>query len=194
MKKNFSGPPIFLRLFLFLSCVFIMSVLVSLPYFLVQQDLRQSANDPQIQMAEDLARHLSKGQAVSAISFPESVNMSEDLGVFVSIYDGKGQSVASTAYLNGQLPNVPLGVLLYAKEHGQNRITWQPQVGARAAIVVTPYQNGTSYGYVVVGRSLREVEKREDQIFSIVSLIWIGLFCLISVLFFFLPKSTVKSR
>jgi len=171
-----------------------MSVLVSLPYFLVQQDLRQSANDPQIQMAEDLARHLSKGQAVSAISFPESVNMSEDLGVFVSIYDGKGQSVASTAYLNGQLPNVPLGVLLYAKEHGQNRITWQPQVGARAAIVVTPYQNGTSYGYVVVGRSLREVEKREDQIFSIVSLIWIGLFCLISVLFFFLPKSTVKSR
>ncbi len=188
VKKNFSGSPVVLRLFLFLYCLLIMSVLVGLPYLLIQQDLRQSANDPQIQMSEDLARHLSKGEAVSAIPFPESVNMSEDLGEFVSIYDDKGGPIASTAYLNGQLPKVPIGVLLYAKTHGQNRITWQPQVGARAAIVVTPYKNGAISGYVVVGRSLREVEKREDQMFSIVSLVWIGLFCLISIIFFILPN------
>jgi len=38
--------------------------LIGLVYVAVQQDLRQGANDPQIQMAEDTAAKFANGQSV----------------------------------------------------------------------------------------------------------------------------------
>ena len=56
--------------------------------------------------------------------------------------------------------------------HGQDRITWQPRTGVRQAIVAV-YFHGRKTGYVVAGRSLREVEKRVDDLGLIVAAAWL---------------------
>jgi hypothetical protein len=46
------------------------------------------------------------------------------------------------------------GVLDYMRQHGEERVTWQPEKGVRMATVVVRYDKG----FVLAGRSLREME------------------------------------
>ncbi len=50
-----------------------------------------------------------------------------------------------------------------ASRVGEDRITWQPEPGIRSAVVVVHY-TGATPGYVMAGRSLREVEWRIDRL------------------------------
>jgi hypothetical protein len=59
----------------------------------------------------------------------------------------------------------PKGVLGASTLTHQNRITWQPRAGTRIALVVQAYKHDANTGYVLVGRSLKEVEVREDMLF-----------------------------
>lgn len=63
--------------------------LCALVYASVQQSLRQGANDPQIQMAEDVATVLPAGKVDLALS----------LAPFVIIYDSTQKVLASSAVL-----------------------------------------------------------------------------------------------
>jgi hypothetical protein len=45
----------------------VLTGLIGLVYVAVQQDLRQGANDPQIQMAEDALAKLANGQSVQNV-------------------------------------------------------------------------------------------------------------------------------
>jgi len=139
----------------------------------VQQSYRQSANDPQIQMAEDGAAALARGTSVNALVPSAPVAMESSLAPFVMVYNNSGELIASSATLNGKKPTVPSGVLVAAAKTGENRVTWQPSPSARSAIVAAHYASAQHVGYVVVGRSLREVEKRESQLEIRVILAWI---------------------
>ncbi len=75
------------------------------------------------------------------------------------IFDNTGQLITTSAQLRQQAPALPPGVLAYARLKGQNRVTWQPEPGVRIAAVVVSFV----HGHVLSGRSLREVEKPEDQ-------------------------------
>jgi hypothetical protein len=72
-----------------------------------------------------------------------------------------------------------MGVLDYVRKNGQDRVTWQPAPGVRMATVVVPYKNG----FVMAGRSLTEVEKRESQVESLCGLamlcIWAATFIVV---------------
>jgi hypothetical protein len=125
-------------------------------YLVAQQILRSSANDPQIQMAEDIAVQLNAG-VNTAVYSAVKVDIAASLSPFIMIYDSNGQLVTSGAQLYGQNPVLPPGVLTNTKPGQQNRLTWQPAPGVRIATIVTSYNKG----YVLAGRSLREVEKRE---------------------------------
>jgi len=149
------------------------TVLCGLVYLAVQQDYRQSANDPQIQVSEDLSRALSTGEDIAKLVPTETVDLSTSLATFMIVYDDSGQIVASTAKLDGATPTLPSGVLDFVKTHGQERLTWQPKTGVRSATVVTRFV-GKSSGYVLAGRSLREVEKREEQLLAQISLAWVA--------------------
>ena len=127
-----------------------------------QQVLRQSANDPQIQIAEDTAALLAGGVSPQAVVAPANIDMEQSLAPFVMIFDNQGKLLISTAKPN-TLPKPPQGVFENAKNYGQNRFTWQPREDVRIAAVVVPYQSIQS-GFVLVGRSLREVEKREERL------------------------------
>jgi hypothetical protein len=140
-----------------------------LVYAAVQQCYRQSANDPQIQMAEDAAYALGQGAAVETVVPPGQVDLQRSLAPFLIVYDDNGAVLGSTGLLNGRVPSVPAGVMSYARVRGQDRVTWEPQPGVRMAAVVVRYQ-GQQSGWVLAARSLREVEKREDALTLIVGL------------------------
>ncbi len=161
-----------LKYFIFwLISAFSITVIALFVYVLVQHDLRQSANDPQVQMAEDAASQLTEGKDPIEFDSKSKVDISESLA-YLLIYDNQGQPLASTGELNGRIPNFPPGVLSVAQKYGQNRITWQPESGVRSAIVVVPF-GSPQKGFVVAGRSLREVEVREDNLFQMTVMAWL---------------------
>jgi hypothetical protein len=155
-----------------LLSVIVVSGLIGLIYAAVQQDIRQGANDPQIQLAEDIATKLANGAQVQNVVPSEKVDISMSLAPYVIIFDANGNPVASSAQLDGQTPTIPAGVFDYVRQNGEDRITWQPQTGVRSAVVVTQYK-GLNSGFVLAGRSLREVEKREDNLLEILLLGWV---------------------
>jgi len=157
-----------------------------LPYVVGQQVLRQSANDPQIQMAQDTAAKLEDGQSIQQVVPAEKVDIAKSLAPYIIIFDTNGKPVASSALLNGQTPTIPAGVFDDVRQTGEDRITWQPQPGVRSAIVVTPFKGPTS-GFVLAGRSLREVEQRESGVMLLSLLAWPTLLIttLLATIFFF---------
>jgi len=148
--------------------------LCALVYLTVQQSLRMGANDPQIQMAEDAASHLNAGASIESVVPSAKVEIAESLAPFMIVFDKSGTVLASCATLHGALPAFPGGVLDYVRQNGQDRVTWQPVAGVRMATVVTPYKNG----FVMVGRSLTEVEKRESQAESLSFLAMLGIWAM----------------
>ena len=125
-----------------------------------QQILRMNANDPQVQLAHDAAVQLEDGKTVENVVGTDNVNLAQSLASFVIIYNKSGDPVAGSGYLDGAWPKVPLGVLKAAEGQSDNRVTWQPQSDVRLASVTVAAKNY----YVLSGRSLREVENREQRI------------------------------
>jgi len=120
-------------------------------------------------MANDAADALNSGSSIESIVPQEEVLFAKSLAPFFLIFNSSEQPVAGSGILNNSLQTLPDGVLDYAKEHGENRVTWQPQSGVRIAVVVVPYKDG----FVLAGRNLREVEAREAQVSGFVVATWI---------------------
>jgi len=78
------------------------------------------------------------------------------------VFSDAGTVVAASARLHGQVPALPGGLLDYVRQHGEDRVTWQPESGVRMATVIVHVPKGPG-GFVLAGRSLLEVEKRIDQ-------------------------------
>jgi hypothetical protein len=148
------------------------SAFCCLVYAAVQQSLRQGANDPQIQMAEDIASQMENGGTTASVMSANPVNLGHSLATFVILFNNQGTQIASSAQLHGQNPQLPGGVLDYVRQHGEDRLTWQPEPGVRIAAVVTGF-SGANPGFVLVGRSLREVERRIDQITLFCGVTWL---------------------
>lgn len=156
----------------------IATILALALYAIPQQVLRNGANDPQVQMATDLAAKLEAG-AAAADSIPaENVDVARSLAPFVIVYDEQGRPVAGQGKLDGGVPTPPAGIFDYVRQHGEERVSWQPQRGVRIAAVVERV-NGSHSGFVLAGRSLREVEMREEQVRTMAGLAWMGMLGLI---------------
>jgi hypothetical protein len=145
--------------------------LCALVYLTVQQSLRMGANDPQIQMAEDAASQLNAGMSMDSVVPSAKAEISESLAPFLMVFDESGKTLASSATLHGALPTYLIDVLVYTRQNGQNRVTWQPEAGVRMATVVVSYISG----FVMAGRSLTEVEKRESQVERLSGLAMLGI-------------------
>jgi hypothetical protein len=130
-------------------------------YLAVQQYIRLSADELPLQYAENVKVKMESGTPLSeVIRGTEPVDMQKSLSPFVIICNGDGNVLSSTTLLHNNHP-VPQGVLTFAKRYGENRRTWQPAHTIRNAIVVLPWSINGNEGYIIGGRSLREVEKRE---------------------------------
>ena len=165
-------------------------------YGTVQQSYRQGANDPQYQMAGDAAAAIEHGADPKSIVPAASLDLSQTLSPFLIIYDDKGVPAASGALLDGKIPSPPPGVFDYAREKGENVLTWQPRAGIRQAIVVRKL-TGAMQGFVLSGRSLFKVEEREQLLVRQILFGWtisLGLlFALLWMLKKIIPTRTFDS-
>jgi hypothetical protein len=146
--------PSFLALWLPLATLAI--ILCGTIYMTVQHNYRMSANDPQLQIAEDAATQLSAGVQVLEVIPKNMIAIESSLAPYSMVYDAQENFVAGNGLLHGLPPQLPHGVLAEAGKRGAYTVTWQPEKGVRQALVIVAY----THGYVVSGRSLREVEKR----------------------------------
>ncbi len=161
-------------LLLWLPFVIVSTVLCGLVYLSVQQNYRMSANDPQIQIAEDIATGFQTGMtSPQAFVSPYKIDMANSLGTFVMIFDKNRNNVASNVQVDGKTPSLPKGVFDYVDKRGENRFTWQPKPGVRSAVVVVSYKDQKEQGYILVGRSMREVEIREENLTKMIFVFWL---------------------
>jgi hypothetical protein len=169
----------------------ILALVFGFAYSLAQQVLRQSANDPQIQIAEDAARALAIGEDPSFLHANTygQVDIAKSLAPFLVTFDNNGKPLVSMATFNGKTPIPPAGTFTYAKKHGEDRFSWQPQKGVRLAAVLVHYSNGRE-GFALAGRSLTEVEKRSSSLEFLT--FWAWLFSVIvSAVLLFISKKIV---
>ena len=155
---------------LFIGIAIILTGIFLTVYTVSQQAYRMSANDPQIQLAEDTVNQLNNGLLPKSLAMPQKIDLEKSIAPFIIIYDIAGQPLVSSASLNSQTPILPQGVFDYVKKYGEDRLTWQPASTVREAIVVKSF----NAGFVLAGRSLLEVEKRESQLTYMVGLAWLS--------------------
>ena len=163
----------------YLLLIAVITIIMGVIYATVQQSYRTGANDPQIQIAEDICAKIQQGKSVENIFQTDAIDISNSLSPFVVFYDASGKPLRSTGYLNGRMAQLPAGVFNVAKSNGQDRVTWQPQDGVRMAMVLI-HINSSPIEFVAVGRSLTEVEIRESNLIKMIFVGWI--LCLVIVL------------
>jgi hypothetical protein len=149
-----------------------------------QQVLRNGANDPQVQLATDTAARLEGGASLAEAVPAGDVNMARSLAPFIIAYDDQGRPLASQAKLNGNVPAPPSGVFDYVRQHGEERVSWQPILGRERGVRITAVVErvgGAHPGFVLAGRSLREVEASEDHVRNLAGLTWLGMLALIAI-------------
>lgn len=163
-------------------------------YTIGQQILRMDANDPQIQVAQDAAKVLGTGIPPASLVPADSTDMAQSLSPFIMVFDESGKSVATSAKLDGNAPTPPSGVFDTTKKRGEYRVTWQPKKDVRIAAVITHYTSSSGSGYVLVGRSLKEIENRINGITLIALAGWLASLSisLLLLVIFFRPKPELK--
>ena len=150
----------------------VVTILCGLIYAAVQQAHRSGANDPQIAIARDIKYALEHNRSLSSLATHDSLDLATSLSVFTTLFDKNGMALQSTGFLGGQFPKMPPGVLDFARAHSEDQVTWQPQPGVRMAMVVEAVRSPQA-SFVAVGRSLKEVEKRESNLTTMVLVAWL---------------------
>jgi len=164
------------------------TVLCGLVFVAVQQSLRQSANDPQIEMAGDAADALTGGASAESVLPPTSIDVARSLSPFTEVFNENGEVIAASGMLHGQPLQLPSGVLEDVRQQGESRLTLQPEPAARMASVIIHY-GGPRPGFVLVGRSIREIEFRTSQ-----TRIFVGIAWLVSLVVTFLVVFATSSE
>lgn len=118
----------------------------------VQQNFRMSANDPQVQLAEDTAHSLARNPPNPAFDTGPLIDIAQSAAPWVAIYDNAARPLVSSGRLDGAAPSLPGGVFTYARRYGEDRVTWQPRRGV----------------------SLREIESRVDALNRFTLLAWVA--------------------
>lgn len=155
----------------FLPSALIITLLSGTIYMTAQQVFRLTANDPQIQIAEDIGAGLENGQPVPTTPPTTFVEADHSLATFVSIFNEDGTAAYSNAKLNNNSPIPPAGTFGFARTNGEDRFTWQPASGQRFATVLRHY-GGAHPGFVMVARSLRESEARDRKFMMNILIAW----------------------
>lgn len=107
-------------------------------------------------MAEDAPRTLLSNGVPPTPG--QHLDLSTSLSVFWVEFNSAGRPVAGDAFLNGALPQLPLGVLATARSTGQDAVTWQPAPNLRFAVVAEKVGDHV----LVAGQSLQRTEHRAD--------------------------------
>ncbi len=177
------------KLLVWLGVTAIIILIFGTAYGLAQQDWRMSANIPLITAAETAAYQVEKG-VTPARAVGSRVDPLATHQLFVSVYASNGQLLASSARINGAIPQLPPGVLSYVHPWQQHRFTWQMADGQRFATVATAVARGnTLTGYAIAAQHLDYVESEETHAADLALIGWaLSLIVLTATVFVFYPS------
>lgn len=150
-----------------LTTILLITVIYGTMYAAIQSLYRSTANDPQIAVAQTIVSKLEEGQSFEDVIPTDSYDIAKSGESFVMVYDEQGEPLLSSGYLHDEIPLLPSGVFDFTKQHGEDRISWLPERGVRVALIVRHFSGSGSdidSGFVAVGRSLFETEKRISQL------------------------------
>lgn len=155
---------------IFVVLVALVTVIFGSVHVMVQQVYRMNANDPQIEVTGQVADVMNQDVPLdSIVSGADQTDMSKSLSLFVMLFDKDKKLAGSSAVLDGQSPTPPDGTFDVAKAKGDDRFTWEPKKGVRIAAVL---KSVGDKGYVLAGRSLKEVEVRETDLVKLTAIGW----------------------
>ncbi|HVI69191.1 MAG TPA: hypothetical protein VM581_01915 [Magnetospirillaceae bacterium] len=125
------------------------------------QTLRQSANDPQVQMAEDWVDQIVGGTDPNRLNLGPFIDPARSLSPFGIVYNQDGNIIASSVSAPSTMTQ-PSGVFdtVDAAAAKQATYTWQPASGERYAVVLKRASLQDKSYYVLAGRNLKQVESR----------------------------------
>jgi hypothetical protein len=155
-----------MRLLYWLSGAIILTLIFGTIYAAVQQNWRLGLNIDLAPMASTAIRDAGSGFSSTQIV---GVPVENNDGPFLIMYDRNGSVDLSGLTINHQPPQLPASVLKNLQTGGETRITWQPQPGYRYATVIKKYDGG----YVLAGRSLKDVETQEDKLAIVCVFAWL---------------------
>lgn len=154
-----------------LALGFSITAIWSFLFVIVQQDLRLGANDTQAEIAGNVELALLDGTPFKYFSSANPVKIGKSLTPYVILYDRNGVPLAGNGSLEGNFPVPPKGVFDNLLAHGEERFTWEPSPGVREAVVARLYR-GTDPVFIIVGRSLAEVESHIKEIARLSVVLW----------------------
>ncbi len=138
-------------------------------YGVGQQILRQTANDPQIMIAQEVAAKLDGGATPSTAlgSTVHAINFSSL--PFTGIYQN-GTLVATGGLYYGKKLSIPAGVYEHMGDVPYHAITWQAEPDLRLASISV---HSKRYS-IVTARSLKDTEDRIGMVAVMVIIGWLG--------------------
>ena len=167
----------------------VVTLLCLLVYIVAQQNFRQSANDPQYQLAQDAANAINKGADPKSLLGAAPVEIATTLSPYLLIYDANGNSIGNNTTLDGKPPKLPEGVLETTRRQRTNVVTWQPRSGIRQATVMITAGRGYT---IVAARSLQTTEERVRTLGTQVLFGWIASLTAMLVIVFLQELMTSK--
>jgi hypothetical protein len=145
------------KLIPWLGVVVIILLIFGTIFTVTQQAGRAAANSPQIQIAEDAAAQLNRGDHPLIVTSGQ-MDIEASLAPFTIVYDKSGKVVSGSGYIRGKVPKAPMSILAAAKGRDYNAVTWEPKDGVRIAAVTV----AADKYYVLSGRSLKLAEKQAN--------------------------------
>lgn len=158
----------------------LVSVIMLLIYAGLQQTYRTAANDPQVQLVQDVCRQLQEGKEADEVITGNAFDMSRSLAPFIKLYDAQGKPLRSNGLFNGQMPMLPKGVFEEVKKNGAFEVSWQPRSAVRMAMVIDRVDAGPVQ-FVASGRSLQLAEQRIGNMLLMVFAAWAACMALLTV-------------
>lgn len=157
---------------IFLTLVLMSTIAFAAIFFSSRNSLRQQANDPQVEVTEQVAGIMRQGAPLDAIvSGAEQIDLATSDTLFVALYDKDKNLAGATATVNGQPLSIPAESFDQASVNGGYRFDWVVTDGREIAGVMKQVDD---LGYVVAGRSLAEYELRVAPLFRPLLIGWIA--------------------
>jgi hypothetical protein len=137
-------------------------------YVVAQQLDRQGADEAPARLASQVAAQLDDG-VLAEVDDADRVDLERSLAPFYVVYGESGSPESGSGYLDGELAQVPAGVIETAVQKESNGVSWEPRPGLRFATIEVVADGKV----VLAGQSLVPSESRTEQFGILLLLGWV---------------------
>lgn len=136
------------------------ALLVAYVFSATQLAARRQLDDALVNQLDSARAQLAAGAAASSVVPEYRLDPSVHTGQFVIVTNAKRVVLASGIELAGATPLPPENAFVAASERSPRLFTWRLKDDLPVAAAVAAFRSFSGEGYVIVGRSLAEHQRR----------------------------------